>query len=689
MKVYRPECIRNVALIAHGGAGKTSLADVALFDTGAASRIGRVDDGSSQVDYEPDELKRRMSLGLKVVPLEWQDTKINLLDTPGYADFYGEVKAALRVADAALVLVTAEKGVEVGTELTWRAADERKLPRMVYVTKLDRENTSFDRALESLQAHFGKRVAPLHAPIGAQAEFRGVVDVATRTAYLFDNGTMTTGDIPTDMTDQVNAYRDQLVEAAVESDDELMMRYLEGETIADDELLRAIKVGVAQGAVVPVLAGSPTKNVGVQSLLDAIVTYLPPVSEAATDASDLNSNLAALVFKTVVDPQRGQISLFRVFGGTLKPDSHVWNPRTRTDERIGQVLMMRGKQQDLVTEVPTGDIASTVRLNNTHTNDTLCSKDHQVELPGVDFPQAVFTTAIAPKSKSDLDKMSSALARVSEEDPTIHVTRDSETAETLISGIGEAHVDITIERMQRKFGVEVEKHERHVPYREAIRKPARANGRFKRQSGGHGQFGDCWLEIEPLPFDSPEDFIFENKIVGGVVPKEYVPGVEKGVRDSLKRGFVAGYPMIHIKVALVDGKYHPVDSSAQAFEIAASYAMQEAVPQASPVLLEPIMSVSITIPDAFMGDIGSDLTTKRGRIQGMEPLGDGFQRITATVPMAEMLHYATDLRSITQGRGTYSMAIDHYEEVPANVQQQIVEARKKEMGDTGEHHTSH
>jgi elongation factor G len=676
MKVYRPESIRNVALIAHGGAGKTSLADVALFVSGAVNRIGRVDDGSSQLDIEPDEQKRRMTLSLKVVPLEWHDVKINLLDTPGYADFFGEVQAALRVADGAVVLVTAEKGVEVGTELTWRAAEARKLPRLVVVTKLDRENTSFDHALDSLRERFGKRIAPLHVPIGAQADFHGVVDVAARKAYLFDNGKVTESDVPADLADQVSAARDQLIEAASEADDELMMRYLDGEAIGNEDLLRALKAGIAQGVVVPVLAAAPSKNIGVQTLLDAIEHLLPSAADASTAKGD---QPAALVFKTVVDAQRGQITLFRVYSGTVKPDSHMWNEHTHTDERFGQVLTLRGKQQDPVGEVPAGDIACVVRLSNTHTNDTLSTKEHPVELPGIDFPQPAFTTAIAPKSKNDLDKMSNALARVAEEDPTIHVTRDPETAETLLSGIGEAHIDITIERMQRKFGVEVTKHEVHVPYREAIRKPARANGRFKRQSGGHGQFGDVWLEIEPLPADSPDDFIFENKIVGGVVPKEYVPGVEKGVRDSLKRGFIAGYPLIHIKVALVDGKYHPVDSSSQAFEIAASYAMQEAVPQASPVLLEPIVAVTITVPEVYMGDIGSDLTTKRGRIQGMESTGDGYQKISAMVPMAEMQHYATDLRSITQGRGIYSMVFDHYEDVPANVQQQIVEAHKKEV----------
>jgi elongation factor G len=677
MKVYPADRIRNVALIAHGGSGKTTLADAALFNTGAVNRMGRVDDGSSVVDTDPDELKRHMSLALKVVPLEWQETKINLLDTPGYADFVGEVKSALRVADGAVVLVTAEKGVEVGTELTWRYAEERKLPRMVFITKLDRENSSFDRALTSLREHFGKRIAPLHVPIGAEAAFRGIVDICANTAYTFADGKAIKGAIPADMTDQIAAYREQLVEAAVESDDALMMKYLEGEAISDDELCGAIKAAVQQGALVPVLAGSLTKNIGVSTLLDAMLAYFP----AATVANEVEmagkNQTAALVFKTIIDPQRGQFSTFRVYQGTLKPDAHTWNARTGVDERISQLLIARGKQQEVLTEVPAGDIASTVKLSNTHTGDTLSVKEQPLEMTGIAFPKPAFTTAIAPKSKGDLDKLSNALTRVVEEDPTIHVERDHETAETLLSGMGEAHIDITIERMQRKFGVEVEKHDVHVPYRETIRKPARANGRFKRQGGGHGQFGDVTLEIEPLPVGGADEFLFENKIVGGVVPREYVPGVEKGVRESLKRGFLAGYPMLYVRVALVDGKYHPVDSSSQAFEIAGSYGMQEAVPLANPVLLEPVMQVTITIPEHYLGDVSGDLNTKRARIQGMESLGDGYQHINALVPMAEMLHYATDLRSITQGRGVFSMEFAHYEETPANVQQQIIEALKK------------
>jgi elongation factor G len=682
MKVYKADQIRNVALISHGGSGKTSLVDVALYDTGAVTRIGKVDEGSSISDHDPDEIKRRMSINLTVIPVEWRDSKINFLDTPGYADFVGEVKAGLRVADSAVVLVTAEKGVEVGTELVWKYADELKLPRMVFINKLDRENTSFERALQSLQSRFGKKVVALQLPIGEQAGFKGIVNLVSRKAYTFDGTKVQEGPVPADLEAQVTRYREQLIETAVESDDDLMSKYLEGEELSQAEVERAVKAGTAAGELIPVLCGSTAKNIVIQTLLDAVSEFLPSAATSRA-AAEANGNLAAFVYKTTADPTRGLITFFRVYGGSLKSDSHAWNARTTTDERIGQLLLVRGKMQETATEVAAGDIGAVVKLSNTHTNDTLSTKEKPLTLPTIAFPSAAYTAAIAPKTKSDLDKMGTALSRVTEEDPTIHITRDQQTAETLISGMGESHIDITIERMQRKFGVEVEKHDQRVPYRETIRKHARAQGRHKRQSGGHGQFGDVWLEIDPLPSGGAEEFEFANKIVGGVVPKEYVPGVEKGVREALRQGFIAGYPMVHVRVALVDGSYHSVDSSAQAFEVAASLGMKNAVPQANPTLLEPIMTVTIQVPEGNMGDVMSDLTTKRARILGMEPAGSGMQQITATAPMAEMLHYATDLRSITQGRGVFSMEFSQYEEVPAAIQQQIIANAKKGGEESG------
>ncbi|HWZ20850.1 MAG TPA: elongation factor G [Ktedonobacteraceae bacterium] len=679
MKVYTAEHIRNVALISHVGSGKTSLVDAALYDSGAVTRQGKVDEGSSIGDYDPDELKRRMTLHAKALPVEWKNTKINFIDTPGYADFVGEVKAALRVADAALVVVTAEKGVEVGTELVWKYADERKLPRMVLVNKLDRENTSFDQALESLRKQFGLKVVPLQLPIGEQTAFKGVIDLVSQKAYTFEGGNKVQEvAIPGELQDKISSYREQLIESAVESDDDIMEKFLEGEELSDEEILTVVKKGTRSGELIPVLCGSASKNVGVQTLLDAIVDYMPSAEDSVPeDAKAFGNNLSMFVFKTAA-AQVGAISTFRIYSGTLKPDSHVFNAHTKADERIGQLTIQRGKMQENATEIAAGDIGAVAKLANTHTGDTLSSsKDSTSSLEPINFPEPCFTVAVFPKSKADLDKMSNALSRMAEEDRTLHVSRDPETAEVLLSGMGESHIQIVVEGIKRKYGVDLEVRDPRISYRETIRKKARANGRHKRQSGGHGQFGDVWLEIEPLPMGGEETFVFDNKIVGGVVPGQFIPGVEKGVRESLKRGFISGNPLLYIKVALVDGKYHPVDSSAQSFEIAASLGMQEAVPMANPTILEPIMTVTITVPEGNMGDVMSDINTKRGRVLGMTPIDDNMQQITANVPQAEMLHYASDLRSITQGRGSFKMEFYQYEEVPPNVQQEIVAQHKK------------
>jgi elongation factor G len=678
MKVYRAEQIRNVALISHVGAGKTSLVDAALFDSGAVTRQGRVDEGSSVSDYDPDELRRRMSLNVKVLPVEWKNTKINFIDTPGYADFVGEVKAGLRVADAALVVVTAEKGVEVGTELTWQYADERRLPRIVLVNKLDRENTSFEQALDSLHQQFGTKIVPLQIPIGEQANFKGVVDLVSQKGYTFEGGNKVQEiAIPSELQEHISTFREQLIEGAVESDDEIMEKFLEGEELSEAEILSVIKKGTKSGQIVPVLCASAGKNIGVQALLDAIVDYLPDSVDALPeDAKAMKNSTSVFIFKTAA-AQVGTISTFRVYSGSLKPDSHLYNIQTKADERFGQLILQRGKTQETATELLAGDIGAVAKLANTHTGDTLASGKDVTPLEPINFPEPVYTVAVVPKSQADLDKMSNALTRIVEEDRTLRVTRDPQTAEVLLSGMGESHLQIVVEGIKRKYGADLEIHDPRISYRETIRKKARANGRHKRQSGGHGQFGDVWLEIEPLPRDGEQTFVFEDKIVGGVVPGQYIPGVEKGVRESLKRGFLSGNPMVYVKVALVDGKYHPVDSSAQSFEVAASLGMQEAVPQANPVLLEPMMDVVITMPEANMGDVMSDINTKRGRVLGMDSQGNGIQQVTALVPQAEMLHYATDLRSITQGRGSFKMSFAQYEEVPANIQQEVIATHKK------------
>ena len=679
MKVYRAEQIRNVVLISHVGAGKTSLIDAALFDSGAVTRQGKVDDGTSVVDYDPDELKRGMSLNVKVLPVEWNKTKINFIDTPGYPDFVGEVKAGLRVADAALVVVTAEKGVEVGTELTWQYADERKLPRMVLVNKLDRENTSFDQALDSLRAQFGLKVVPLQIPIGEQASFKGVVDLVKRKGYTFEGGNKVQEvTIPAELQERINTYRDQLIESAVESDDEIMENFLDEQELSDDEIISVVKKGTSNGTLIPVLCGSASKNIGIQTLLDSIVDYLPSAADATPDDAKAFDNALSLFVCKTTSAQAGTISTFRVYSGTLKADSHIYNIQTKADERVGQLIIPHGKTQESATEISAGDFGAVTKLSNTHTGDTLSgTKESTTSLEPINFPQPCYTVAIVPKSQTDLDKMSNALTRIVEEDRTIRISRDPESAHVLLSGMGETHIQILVDTIKRKYATDLATHEQRIAYRETIRKKTKASGRHKRQSGGHGQFGDVWLEIEPLPRDGEETFVFEDKIVGGVVPGQFIPGVEKGVRESLKRGFISGHQMVYVKVALVDGKYHPVDSSAQAFEVAASLGMQEAVPLANPVILEPIMNVAIDIPESNMGDVMSDINAKRGQVLGMESRENGTQRITAYMPQAEMLHYATDLRSITQGRGLFTMQFAKYEEVPANIQQELIAKTKK------------
>ena len=674
MKVYRAEQIRNVALISHVGAGKTSLIDAVLFDSGAVTRQGKVDDGTSVVDYDPDEIKRRMSLNVKVLPVEWQNHKLNFIDTPGYADFVGEVKAGLRVADAALVVISAEKGVEVGTELSWQYADERSLPRVVFVNKLERENTSFEQVLASLRAQFGLHVVPLQFPIGEQSGFKGVIDLITQKGYTFEGGNKVQEiSIPADLLASISTYRDQLIESAVENDDAIMEKFLDGQELSEAEILQVVKKGACAGTLVPVLCGSASKNIGIHTLLDALISYLPdPLEATSAETKALGNRNTLLVFKTAT-AQAGTVSSFRVYSGTLKPDTHLYNLQTKVDERLGQLIIPHGKTQEYATEISVGDFGAVAKLTNTHTGDTLSSnKDLKVPLAPIEFPLPCYTVAIQPKSQVDLDKMGTALAHIIEEDRTLRVRRDAETAEVLLAGMGDAHIQIIVEGIKRKYGVDLEKHDPRVSYRETIRKKVRANGRHKRQSGGHGQFGDVWLEVEPLPRDSEQTFIFEDKIVGGVVPGQFIPGVEKGIREALKRGFVSGNPMVYVKVALVDGKYHPVDSSAQSFEVAASLGMHEAVPQANPVILEPLMNVTITIPEQNMGDVMSDINTKRGHVLGMETLENGMQQITAVVPQAEILHYATDLRSITQGRGAFSQVFARYEEVPAHIQQELI-----------------
>ena len=685
MKSYKAEELRNVSLIAHSGAGKTSLTEAMLYNSGAINRLGTIEEGNTVSDYDPEEVRRRISVNTAVAPWEWEGCKINLLDTPGYADFVGEVKGAIRVSDAVVILVAAPSGVEVGTELGWQYADELKLPRMVFVNKMDRENASFERALEQLKAKFEANFVPLNIPIGSQSTFKGVVDVLGMRAFVGDG--KKASDVPADLQGQAKAARQQVIEVAAEAEDELIVKYLDGQELSEDEIRRGLATAIATGKLVPVLCGSGTQNVGVRLLQDAIVRYVPSAAtttakaKSAKDDSEelLQSSaagpLALLVFKTMADPFVGKLTYFRVYSGAFQSDSRVFNANKGEEERIGQVFFLRGKEQTPTREVTAGDIGVVSKLQVTVTGDTLCDKDRPVTLPGITFPHPVAFGAVAPKTKVDLDKMGSALTRLVEEDPTLVVTRDPDTNETVISGMGDSHIDIAVRRLAQKFGVEVVTSTPKVPYRETITKKVEVQGRHKKQTGGRGQFGDIWVRFDPLPRKS--GFEFADEVFGGHVPHNFIPAVEKGFREIILKGALAGYPATDFRAALYDGSSHAVDSSEIAFKLAAHLAFKKAWEVGNPVLLEPVMKVTITVPEQFMGDVLGDLNTKRARVLGMEQQ-KGNSVISAEAPLAEMQRYATDLRSMTQGRGYFTMEFERYDQVPAHIAEHIIEQAQSE-----------
>lgn len=671
MKEYASDNIRNVALVSHQGTGKTSMVEAMLFDSGAITRLGRVEEGNTTSDWDPDEVKHHVSINATVAPVEWNGCKVNLIDTPGYADFVGEVREGIRVADAALLPVSAVDGVQVQTEMAWQLADDRQLAKLVFINKLDRENADFQRVAEDLRQRYGTTVVPVQIPMGREHDFHGIVDVLTGKAYTYVDGKSTDVATPADLAAQVAEYRQQLVEAVCETDDDLMSKYLNDDEVADEELRAALHAAATRGQIVPVLLGSATMNIGLDRLLDALVDFVPSPTEAGVSP---NGQLAALVFKTVADPYVGKLSYFRVYSGAIRNDSHVFNATRSHDEHVGPVLVVRGKHQDNVPQIGAGDIGAVAKLHDTRTGDTLTTKDHPMTLEPILFPDPAFSASVEAKTKADLDKLGQALHRIVEEDPTLVVQRDSDTGETILSGVGESHLNITVERLKRKFGVDITLGEPKVPYRETIMASAKAEGRHKKQTGGRGQFGDVWVEFAPNP---DVDFEFVNKIVGGAVPKQYIPAVEKGIHEAMHQGPLAGFPVINVKATLYDGKYHDVDSSEMAFKIAGSLAFKEGIMKANPVLLEPIMSVEVSVPDSYMGDVIGDLNSKRARVLGMEPIGHGLQRVQAHAPMAEMMHYATRLRSITQGRGTFTMSLLHYEQVPPYETQKIIESSTK------------
>jgi len=671
MKEYPTDRIRNVAVASHQGTGKTSLVEAMLFNSGCINRLGKVEEGNTVCDWDPDEVKHHISINTTLAPVEWKGYKINLIDTPGYADFVGEVREGLRVADAVLFVVSAVDGLQVGTEMTWQYADERNLAKIVFVNKMERENAHFEAVVDQLRERYGSRVVPVEVPIGREHSFEGIVDVMRGKAYSYKGGKGTEIDVPDELREQVATYRQQLVEAICETDDELMARYLDEEELADDDLVKGLHAATARGEVIPVGCGSATTNMGVAQVLDALVEYVPSPDETS---ENLNGQFAALVFKTIADPYVGKLSFFRVYGGIVRNDSHVYNATRSHDEHIGPVLVLRGKQQENVAQLHAGDIGAVAKLHDTHTGDTLCIREKPVTLDGILFPLPAFSASVVAKTKADLDKLGQALHRITEEDPTLHVQRDPETAETILSGVGESHLHIAVERLKRKYSVDIELGDPTVPYRETITSSAKAEGRHKKQTGGRGQFGDVWVQFDPNP-DGAYEFV--NKVVGGSVPKQYIPAVDKGVQEAMIKGPLAGYPVINIRATLYDGKYHDVDSSEMAFKLAGSLALRDGIMKANPVLLEPIMNVEVIVPENYMGDVIGDLNSRRARVLGMEPVGGGRQRVMAHAPMAEMLHYATVLRSITQGRAVFTMTLLNYEQLPPYEAQKIIDAHSK------------
>jgi elongation factor G len=688
MKDYAVQNLRNICLLAHGGGGKTTLAEAMMFNTGVLDRFGKVVDGTTTSDYDPEEIKRKISISTAMAPCEWLDHKINVIDTPGYFDFVGEVMQGIRVAESALIVVSAKSGVSVGTEKSWAYAKERGIARIFFINKMDEENANFDAAYEKMSGTFGNSVIPFQLPIYEADKYVGYIDIINMSAKKFQKDKLIDTDIPSDLTDRISEIKNSLNELIAETGEELMEKFFGGEEFTIEEIKAGIKAGILDGTITPVFCGSAFQNLGVKELMNAIVEYLPSpeavtvkAQKAGKDESiDIKSDsagpMAALVFKTIADPFVGKISMFRVYSGTFKADSAVYNSNTEKVEKIGQIFVMRGKKQIPTDKLIAGDIGGVAKLAGTNTNDTLCDQSNKVILDKIVFPDPAISMAVEPKAKGDEEKISSGLHKLQDEDPTFKVSINNETHQTLISGVGEQHLDVIVSKLKAKFGVAVNLIDPKVPYRETIKKKVKVEGKHKKQSGGHGQYGHVWVEFE---HGDTEDLVFQEKIFGGSVPKSYHPAVEKGLREAIVHGVLAGYPVVNLKATLVDGSYHDVDSSEMAFKIAARLAYKKGLPLATPVLLEPIAHAEVYVPESYMGDIIGDLNKRRGRILGMNPQDDGLQQVEAEVPQSEMFKYATDLRSMTHGRGYFKLWFERYEEAPAIVANKIIEEAKKTM----------
>ena len=689
MKNYASNRVRNVVLLGHSGSGKTTYSEAALYYSGATKRFGKVEDGNTVSDYEAEEIRRKVSIHTSVIPVEWQDTKINFLDTPGYFDFAAEVKLAMNVADTGLIMVSAKSGVEVGTEKAWEYCEEMHLPRIIFINQMDDENADFEKTLADLRKNFGKAVAPLQIPFDDEnGNFIGFINLIKRDARKKVNGKLEKCEMPEDKKDQVEVLRSMLIEVAAESSEELMEKFFNDEELTEEEIYDGLQVGIANHSIAPVMCGSATLGYGVKLLMNTIVRFTLPAIEAKANfhafhdgkevvyCSSDDERFSAYVFKTIADPYIGRLNLFRVMTGKLDTTMSVYNEEKDTVEKVGRIFVVRGKEQIEVDELHSGDIGALAKLSNTSTQDTLSLKDANIIIPKIALPGSVLCMAIKPKGKGDEDKLSAALTKIREEDPTIKMEVNPETKQTLVYGVGEQQLDVMVQKLKAKYKIEVDLTDPIIPYRETIKAKASVRGRYKKQSGGHGQFGDVVMEFEPS-YDTTTPVIFEEKIFGGSVPKQYFPAVEKGLQECVQSGVLAGYPVVGLKATLTDGSYHPVDSSEMAFKMATSVAFKEGIPQAKPVILEPIEHVEVLIPDKYMGDIMGDITKRRGRILSMDAVGMK-KCIVAEVPTAEMHKYATDLRSMTQSRGEYRHHFERYEEAPMEVQKKIIEARAAE-----------
>jgi elongation factor G len=689
MKVYDAVSIRNVALVGHSGSGKTQLASAILSVAGMVNRFGKVDEGTTVTDFDEEEIARKHTLSASLAYAEWNKQKINLIDTPGMGNFLADARAALSVADAALVVVDAVAGVMVQTEKVWEAAEEMALPRLVVLNRLDRERASLDRSLASLREACNRTVIPIQLPIGEEKSFRGIVDLVTKKAFVYqtdESGTFSEAAVPTDMTAAVDTAREALIEMVAENDEKLMEKFFEAGTLTDAELVAGLRAATLAGKLFPLVCTSATLNIGVPQLLDAVAAYLPSPADRAfraldrsgaetTRAADEKAPLAAFVWKTVADPFAGRITMFRVVSGTMKADSTIHNKSKDAPERLGHLMVMQGKTPANVPEIKAGDLGAVAKLKDTLTNDVLGDKSDPISFPPVKFPEPVLSYAIEPKSRGDEDKISTSMHRLEEEDPSIKYSRDPQTKEQLLSGQGQLHIEVTVAKLKRRFGVGVDLKPPRIPYRETIKASTEAHGRHKKQTGGHGQFGDCKIRVEPLARGS--DFEFVDDIFGGSIPRQFVPAVEKGIQDARTRGYLAGYPMVDFRVTVFDGSYHDVDSNELSFKLAGSLAFKDAMTRARPTILEPIMNVEVYTPSDFAGDLMGDLNGRRGRIAGMDTRG-AMTIIKAQVPMSEMLTYEQHLTSATGGRGSYHMEYSHYDEVPSHLQTKIIAAAKAE-----------